>query len=163
MRSRRHQSDSVQAQPAKALLIGGKTASTKRLLNTASTIFPMPVHHDRHRTTLTSRQPRHSRHSSKSGTGDAHSGGTRQCPDAPSVIPRDPCCGIRLFQSHDLRHHQRDKGGHQPERGNSANRHSRRPTRLVGCGALPGRTSTPRGPLPLFLVGGFELLPLAAS
>jgi hypothetical protein len=66
----------------------------------------------------------------------------RQCPDAPSVIPRDPCCGIRLFQSHDLRHHQRDKGGHEPERrGNSANRHSRRLTRLVGCGASPARRS----------------------
>src|SRR5260370_32143894 len=54
-----------------------------------------------------------------------------QGPDASSVIPRDPCCWIRLFQSYDLRHHHWDKGGHEPERrGNSAKRHSRRLTPL---------------------------------
>src|SRR6266567_8396658 len=54
-----------------------------------------------------------------------------QGPDASSIIPRDPCCWIRLFQSYDLRHHHWNKGGHEPERrGNSAKRHSRRLTRL---------------------------------
>src|SRR6266516_3779076 len=47
-----------------------------------------------------------------------------QGPDASSIIPRDPCCWIRLFQSYDLRHHHWNKGGHEPERrGNSAKRH----------------------------------------
>jgi hypothetical protein len=54
--------------------------------------------------------------------------GAQNCqgPDAPRVIPRDPCCWIRLRQPCDLGHHHWDKGGHEPEgRGNSAKRHGR--------------------------------------
>src|SRR5260370_1380083 len=62
----------------------------------------------------------------------------RQGPDASSVIPSDPYCRIRLFQSYDLRRHHWDKGGDEPERCDN----SRRLTTFGGRHLCPAQLAT---------------------